>query len=186
MNSLIYTLPHASSFDIHKSNLHLSCSVPGKNSIVTPKRRLEYPKHINVLVQTVPQVDGEKVGLRVGNQARLWPETSQCNLFFKHTGPVTRKVQQEETCKFEPTLLEATGCAYSTDLNVGTLWLNFTTVVSQYAGKTVGATHRLWARLQAAGQNQGNGPWDLEEGGGLGREPQPGSVETSDITSPLS
>jgi len=186
MNSLIYTLPHASSFDIHKSNLHFPCSVPGKNLIVTTKSRLEYPEHINVPVQTVPQEDGEKVGMRVDNQAQLWPETSQCNLFSKHTGPVKRKVQQVETCKFEPKSLETTGCAYSTDLNVGTLWSNFTTAVLQYAGKTVGATHRLWARLQAAGQNQGNGPWDLKEGGGLGREPQPGSVETSDITSPLS
>ena len=78
------------------------------------------------------------------------------------------------------------GCAYSTDLNVGTPWLDFTTAVSQYAGDAVGSTHRLWARLQTVGQNQGNGPWDLEEGGGLGREPQPRSVETSDITSPLS
>jgi len=147
MNGLIYTLPHASSFDIHKSNLHFPCSVPGKNLIVTTKRRLEYPEHINVPVQTVPQEDGEKIGLRVDNQAQLWPETSQCNLFSKHTGPVTRKVQQVETCKFEPTSLEATGCAYSTNLNVGTSWLNFTTAVSQYAGKTVGATHRLWTRL---------------------------------------
>jgi len=177
MNCLIYTWPHASSFDIHVSNLHFPCSVPEKNLIVTTKSRLEYPKHINVPVQTVPQEDGEKVGLRVDNHAQLWPETSQCNLFSKHTGPVTRKVQQVETCQFEPTSLEATGCTYSADLNVITLWLNFTTAVSQYAGKTVGATHRLWARLQAAGQNQGNGPWDLEEGGGLGREPQPGSVE---------
>ena len=54
-----------------------------------------------------------------------------------------------------------------------------------YCG-VVGATHRFWARLQEAGQNQGNGPWDLEEGGRLAREPQPGSVKTSDITSPLS
>ena len=137
-------------------------------------------------VQTVPQEDGGKVRLQVDDQAQLWPETSQCNLFSKHTGPVTRKVQQVETCKFELTSLEATGCAYSTDLNVGTPWLNFITVVSQYAGKTVGATRRLWVRLQAVGQNQGNMPWDLEEGGGLGREPQPGSVQTSDITSPLS
>jgi len=158
MNGLIYTLPHASSFEIYKSNLYFPCSVPGKNLIVTTKRRLEYPKHINVPVQTVPQEDGEKVRLRVDNQAQLWPDMSQCNLFSKHTGPVTRKVQQVETCKFEPTSLEATGCAYSTDLNVGTPWLNFTTAVSQYAGKTLGATHRLWARLQAAGQNQGNGP----------------------------
>jgi len=103
MDRLIYTLPHASSFDIHKSNLHFPCSVPGKNLIVTTKSRVEYPKHMNVLVQTVPQEDGEKVGLRVDNHAQLWPETSQCNLFFKHAGPVTRKVQQVETCKFEPT-----------------------------------------------------------------------------------
>jgi len=44
MNSLIYTLPHASSFDIHNSNLHFPCSVPGKNLIVTTKRCLEYPQ----------------------------------------------------------------------------------------------------------------------------------------------
>jgi len=74
MHSLIYTLPHASSFDIHKSNLHFPCSVLGKNLIVTTKRRLEYPEHINVPVQTVPQEDSEKVGLRVDNQAQLWPE----------------------------------------------------------------------------------------------------------------
>jgi len=129
MNSLIYTLPHASSFDIHKSNLHFPCSVLVKNLIVTTKRRLEYPEHINVPVQTVPQEDDEKFGLRVDNQAQLWPETSQCNLFSKHTGPVTRKVQQVETCKFEPTSLEKTGCKYSTDLNVGTPWLDFTTAV---------------------------------------------------------
>jgi len=132
-----------------------------------------------VLVQTVPQEDGEKVKLRVDKQAQLWPETSQCNLFSEHTGPVKRKVQQVETWKFNPTSLEVTGCAYSTDLNVRTLWLDFTTAVLQYAGKAVGSTHRLWARLQA----QRNGPWDLEEGGGLGREPQPGSVETTAITS---
>jgi len=186
MNSLIHTLLHASPFDFHKSNLHFPCSVPGKNLIVTTKRRLEYPEHINVLVQTVPQEDGKKVGLRVDKQAQLWPETSQCNFSSEHTGPVKRKVQQGETWKFEPTSLEATGCAYSTDLNVGTPWLDFSTAVSQYAGKAVGSTHRLWVRLQAAGQDQGNRPWDLEEGGGLGREPQPGSVETSDITSPLS
>jgi len=47
----------------------------------------------------------------------------------------------------------------------------------------VETTHSLWARLQTAGQNQGNGPWDLEEGGGLGREPQHGSVVTWEITS---
>jgi len=81
MNCLIYTWPHASSFDIHVSNLHFPCSVPEKNLIVTTKSRLEYPKHINVPVQTVPQEDGEKVGLRVDNHAQLWPETSQCNLF---------------------------------------------------------------------------------------------------------
>jgi len=155
-------------------------------TIVTTKRRLEYPEHINVPVQTVPQEDDQKVGLRVDKQAQLWPKTSQCNLFSEHTGPVKRKVQQLETWKFELTSLEATGCAYSTDLNVGTPWLDFTTAVSQYAGDAVGSTHRLWARLQTVGQNQGNGPWDLEEGGGLGREPQPRSVETSDITSPLS
>ena len=83
---------------------------------------------------------------------QLWPD-DLCNLFSKHTGPVTRKVQQVVTCKFELTSLETTGCAYSIDLSVGTLWLNFSTVVSQYAGKTVGATHRLWARLQAPDQN---------------------------------
>ena len=151
MNGLIYTLPHASSFDIHKSNLHFPCSVPGKNLIVSTKSRLEYFEHINVLVQTVPQE--EKVGLRLDNHAQLWAETRQCILFSKHTRPVTRRVQQVEMCKFEPTLLEATGCAYSTDLNVITPWLNFTTVVSQYAGKTIGATHRLWARLQAPDPN---------------------------------
>ena len=91
-----------------------------------------------------------------------------------------------ETWRYELTSQESTGCAYSTDLNVGTPWLDFTTEVSQYVGRAVGSTHRLWARLQAAGQDQGNGLWDLEEGGGLVREPQPGSVETSDITSPLS
>ena len=68
MNYLVYTLPHASSFDIHnKSNLHFPCSVPGKNLIVTTKRRLEYPEHINVPVQTVTQEDGENVGMRVDN-----------------------------------------------------------------------------------------------------------------------
>jgi len=56
--------------------------------------------------------------------------------------------------------------------------------VSQYVDKAVGSTRRSWARLQAAGQDQGNGPW--EEGGGLGRKLQPGQVETLDITSPLS
>ena len=61
-----------------------------------------------------------------------------------------------------------------------------TTAVSQYVDKAVGSTHRLWAPLKTAGQDPGNGPWDLEEGGGLGREPQPGPVETLDITSPLS
>jgi len=64
--------------------------------------------------------------------------------------------------------------------------VGFTTAVSQYVDKAVRSTHRLWARLQAAGQDQGNRPWDLEEGGGLGREPQPRPVETLDITSPLS
>jgi len=48
-----------------------------------------------------------------------------------------------------------------------------------YAGKAVGSTQRLQARLYAAGQDQANGPWDLEEGGGLGLEPQPGSVQLS-------
>ena len=68
MNCLVYTLSHASSFDIHnKSNLHFPCSVPGKNLIVTTKRRLEYPEHINVPVQTVTQEDGENVGMRVDN-----------------------------------------------------------------------------------------------------------------------
>jgi len=160
--------------------------VPGKNLTVTPKSRLDYPEHINVPVQTVPQEDGKDVGLRVDNHAQLWPKTSQRNLFSKHTGPVTRKVQQVETFKFEPTSLEATGCAYLTDLNAGTPWLNFTTAVWQYAGKTVEVTHRLWVRLQGAGQNPRNGQWDLEEGGGLERKPQPGSAEISDISSPLS
>jgi len=159
--------------------------VLGTNLIETTKRGLEYPKHINVPVQTVPQEDDREVGLRVDKQAQLWPATSPCNLFSDHTGPVNKKVQQVETWRFELTSQEATGCAYSTDLNVGTLWLDFTTAVSQYVGKAVGSTHRLWARLQAAGQDQGNGLWGLEEGGGLGREPQPGSVETLDITSPL-
>jgi len=184
MNGLIHTLSHASPFDIHKSNLRLPCTVPGTNLIETTKRGLEYPKHINVPVQTVPQEDDREVGLRVDKQAQLWPATSPCKLFSDHTGPVNRKVQQVQTWRFELTSQEATGCAYSTDLNVGTPWLDFTTAVSQY--EAVRSTHRLRARLQAAGQDQGNGPWDLEEGGGLGRKPQPGSVETSDITSPLS
>jgi len=100
--------------------------------------------------------------------------------------PVNRKVQPVETWRFELTSQEASGCAYSTDLNVGTPWLDFTTAVSQYVDKAVGSTHRLWALLQAAGQDQGNRPWDLEEGGGLGRESQPRPVETLNITSPLS
>jgi hypothetical protein len=52
MNGLIHTLLHASPFDIHKFNLHLPCTVPGTNLIVTSKRGLEYPKHIKVPVQT--------------------------------------------------------------------------------------------------------------------------------------
>ena len=68
MNGLVHTLSHAppfdihksnpshaSPFDIHKSNLHLPCTVPGTNLIETTKHGLEYPKHINVPVQTVPQ-----------------------------------------------------------------------------------------------------------------------------------
>jgi len=115
MNGLIHTLPHASPFDIHMSNLHLPCTVPGTNLIVTTKRGLEYPEHINVPVQTIPQEDDREVGLRVGKQAQLWTETSPSNLFSEHTGPVKRKVQQVETWRFEPTSLEATGCVYSTD-----------------------------------------------------------------------
>jgi len=142
--------------------------------------------HEMVSVKNVPREDDRDVGLRVDTQAHLCPATSPCNLFSEHMGPVNRKVQPVDTWRFEPTSQEASGCAYSTDLNVGTPWSDFTTAVSQYVDKSVGSTHRLWARLQAAGQDQGNGPWDLEEGGGLGREPQPGPVETLDITSPLS
>ena len=42
---------HASPFDIHKSNLHLPCTVPGTNLIVATKCGLEYPQHITVSVQ---------------------------------------------------------------------------------------------------------------------------------------
>jgi len=139
-----------------------------------------------VSVQNVPREDDRDVRLRVDTKAQLCPATTPCDIFTEHTGPVNRKVQPVETWRFEPTSPEASGCAYSTDLNIGTPWLDFTNAVSQYVNKAVGSTHRLWARLQAAGQDPGNGPWDLEEGGGLGREPQPGPVETLDITSPLS
>jgi len=57
MNGLIHTLSHTSPFDIHKSNLHLPCTVPGTNLIVATKRGLEYPKHIKVPVQNVPRED---------------------------------------------------------------------------------------------------------------------------------
>ena len=129
MNGLIHTLSHASPFDIHKSNLHLPCTVPGTNLIETIKRGLEYPQHNNVPVQTVPQEDDQEVGLRVDKQAQLCPATSPCNLFSEHTGPVNRKVQPVETWRFEPTSQESSGCAYSTDLNIGPPWLDFTTAV---------------------------------------------------------
>jgi len=45
MHCLIHTLSHASPFDIHKSNLHLPCTVPGTNLIETTKHGLEYPTH---------------------------------------------------------------------------------------------------------------------------------------------
>ena len=85
------------------------------------------------------------------------------DIFSEHTGLVNRKVQPVETWRLEPTSPEASGCTYSTDLNIGTPWLDFTTAVSQYVDKAVGSTQRLWARLQTAGQDPGNGPWDLEE-----------------------
>ena len=199
MNGLFHTLSHASPLDIHKSNpsqaspldihnsnLHLPCTVPGTNLLIVPKRGLEDPQHITVSVQEVLQEDDRDVGLGVDTKAQLCPATTPCDIFSGHTEPVNRKVQPVETWRFEPTSPEESGCAYSTDLNVGTPWWDFTTAVSQYVDKAVGSTHRLWARLQTVGQDPGNGPWDLEEGGGLGREPQPGPVETLDITSPLS
>jgi len=85
-----------------------------------------------------PREDDQDVGLRVDTKAQLCPVTTPCDLFSKHTGPVNRKVQPVETWRIEPTSREASGCAYSTDLNVGTPWLDFTTVVSQYVDKTVG------------------------------------------------
>jgi len=137
MNGLFHTLlhaspfdihksnpSHASPFDIHKSNRHLPCTVPGTNLIVATKCSLEYPQHITVSVQNAPREDDQDVGLREDTKAQLCPATTPCDLFSEHTGPVNRKVQPVETWSFEPTSQEASGCAYSTDLNVGTPWLD--------------------------------------------------------------